>query len=348
MTTALTDELSWAWDGTRAHVGNDVLGRLRRYLVTELPGPIGVLCTPSQVAAGHLETLLGALPAPAVVFDACRAHAPIEVCRRADAAIGEVATLLALGGGAAIGVAKALAVQHRIPLVAVPTTYSGSELTPLYGITEDGVKLVRRDLHAQPVAIYYNLPFFDSLPAPQRISSLGNSIAHALACADSPKPGSGPTLTLLGSIAYARAALAAIQAGNLAEARMPSVAAAIAGGVALRSAALGRHHALCHAVGGITDASHSLIHSIVLPFSWERGWLVDPARVTPQLCGQVHQLLAEHAAAMQAHGMPTSLRSLGIGDDGLRTALNRTTPPLTPAEVESLVDQLLAEERLAP
>ncbi len=110
----------------------DALG-LRRALV---------LCTaPQRAQAERVAALLGA-DHVAGIFDQAAMHVPIEVARQARQAAREHGAdcAVAVGGGSTIGLGKAIALEAGLPVIAVPTTYAGSEMTPIYGITEAGLK----------------------------------------------------------------------------------------------------------------------------------------------------------------------------------------------------------------
>jgi maleylacetate reductase len=101
------------------------------------------------------------------IWSDARMHAPIENARAARAEARRVGAdaCIALGGGTPMGLAKAIALELDIPIVAVPTTYAGSEMTPVLGITEGGVKRTRRDLKMLPRTVIYDPELTFSLPA---------------------------------------------------------------------------------------------------------------------------------------------------------------------------------------
>ena len=106
-----------------------------------------VLCTPEQRAMGaDIAAMLGARSAG--VFDGAVMHVPLEVAEAARNAARRlhVDCCVAIGGGSTTGLAKAIALTAKLPILAIPTTYAGSEMTPIWGITEGGVKKTGRDV----------------------------------------------------------------------------------------------------------------------------------------------------------------------------------------------------------
>ena len=86
---------------------------------------------------------------------------------------------IAIGGGSTTGLGKAIALETSLPIIAIPTTYAGSEMTPIYGLTEDGVKKTGRDLRVLPRTVIYDPALTTSLPAALSLTSGINAIAHA-------------------------------------------------------------------------------------------------------------------------------------------------------------------------
>jgi alcohol dehydrogenase class IV len=145
-------------------------------------GNVGLVAGRSQVASGWVGELQAALGPAARTFCEVRPHATEELCDRASAALEGVAAVAGIGGGSAIGIAKAVAARLRVPLVAVPTTYSGSELTDIYGVTRAGRKQVTRDPAARPAYVVYDPDLTDTLPPHARAASLMNCLAHCIEC----------------------------------------------------------------------------------------------------------------------------------------------------------------------
>jgi maleylacetate reductase len=101
------------------------------------------------------------------VFDRAVMHTPMEAVRQARelAASVNADCCVALGGGSTIGFGKAIALSSALPVVAVPTTYSGSEMTTIWGISEGGAKKTGRDPKVLPKAVIYDPELTLELPA---------------------------------------------------------------------------------------------------------------------------------------------------------------------------------------
>ncbi|WP_333903970.1 maleylacetate reductase, partial [Achromobacter insolitus] len=224
----------------------DTLG-LRRALV---------LCTPPQRAqAERVAALLGG-PRVAGIFDQAVMHVPIEIARQAQQVARELGAdcAVAVGGGSTIGLGKAIALDSGLPVIAVPTTYAGSEMTPIYGITEAGLKKTGKDDRVLPRCVVYDPELSLSLPVTLSVTSGINAIAHAaegLYARDG-----NPIMDLMaqeGIRALARA-LPAIQAeadgARLLQARSDALYGAWLCGAVLGSVGMALHHKLCHTLGG--------------------------------------------------------------------------------------------------
>ena len=117
-----------------------------------------------------------------VRIDDVRQHVPLEhaVRIRGDARDNAVDLLVAVGGGSATGLAKAVALTEELPIVAVPTTYSGSEGTNVWGLTDEGVKRTGVSAAVLPTSIVYDTDLSRSLPVPLSVASGLNALAHSV------------------------------------------------------------------------------------------------------------------------------------------------------------------------
>jgi len=140
-----------------------------------------VLSTPEQrEQAERVADLLGGRSAG--VYDQAVMHVPIETARAArdEAAARGADCAVAIGGGSTIGLAKAIALESDLPIVAVPTTYAGSEMTPIWALTEAGVKRTGRDARVLPRTVVYDPELLVSLPGFITGPSGMNAIAHCV------------------------------------------------------------------------------------------------------------------------------------------------------------------------
>lgn len=174
--------------------------------------------------------------------------------------------LVAIGGGSAIGLAKAVAARRDVTIVAVPTTYSGSEMTRLYGITSEGRKRVHSDGRVLPAVVLYDPPLTHGLPPRVTAGSGMNALAHAIEALWAPN--SNPITS-----GWAAAALSALARGLGAVARGSESAAgrsdalygAFLAGLALAGTTMGLHHRTCHVLGGSFGIPHGDANAALLP-----------------------------------------------------------------------------------
>ncbi|SCL27001.1 maleylacetate reductase [Micromonospora rhizosphaerae] len=240
-------------------------------------------------------------------------HDVIDLAR--ERAVDGVVTV---GGGSATGLGKAVARETGLPLVAVPTTYAGSEMTPIYGTTTEEGKVTGRDWRVLPSTVIYD-PDLTLTMSPELTASSGlNAIAHCL-------QGLWGTRTTPFTQAYAERGLATLYAAlpravrhpHDASARGDALVGASLAGAALAGAGTGLHHAICHQLGGRFALRHSALHSAVLPQVIAYNTAAAPAALaTIQRClgeghpqGAVADAVFTFAAAL---GAPTRLRDLGL------------------------------------
>lgn len=298
-----------------------------------------VLSTPEQASsARQVADLLG--DRAAGIFARAVMHVPIETAReaRAEAARLGADCAVAIGGGSTTGLGKAIALESALPILAIPTTYAGSEMTPIWGITEAGVKKTGRDARVLPRTVLYDPRLTLTLPYGLTVTSALNAIAHA---AEGLYAHDGNPVTALMAeegIRASAAALAPLQADaqDLA-ARSDALYGAWLCGTVLGSVAMGLHHKLCHTLGGSFNLPHAEVHTVILPHA-----LAYNASAAPSAMARVARALGvEHAAqGVQAlarrHGAPTSLAAIGMPADGLDRAadLAASTPYPNPRPLE--------------
>lgn len=226
-----------------------------------------LLSTPGRAEdARRLAASLGARAAG--VYDKAVMHVPLPVAEDARRVARELGAdcCVALGGGSTVGLAKAIALTASLPVLAVPTTYSGSEMTTVYGLTEGGLKRTARDARVLPKTVIYDPALTLGLPAHTSAASGMNAIAHcveALYAADA-----NPITSLMaeeGIRALAAALPLIMKNRNDLDARSEALYGAWLAGVALGSTGVALHHKLCHTLGGSFNLPHAETHAIVLP-----------------------------------------------------------------------------------
>ncbi|NUO91934.1 MAG: maleylacetate reductase [Dermatophilaceae bacterium] len=303
-----------------------------------------VLLVATHSASAPGDALADALGARlAARFDGATVHTPVEVTERALAVVADhgVDAVVALGGGSAVGLGKALSARTGIPQVAVPTTYAGSEVTPVLGETEAGVKTTRRDPALAPGTVVYDPELTSSMPRGLTLTSALNALAHAVEALWAPDrtPVSDALATeacreIVGGLPDVLADL-----GDLA-ARARVQAGAWLAGTCLAQTRMGLHHQLAHALGGSFDLPHAELHAMLLPHVMEfdlpaarhaarrleLALGADPVRVVRGLA--------------EAHEGARRLRELGVPRDALaavaRSVVDAPYPNPRPLDVGSV------------
>lgn len=282
-----------------------------------------VLSTAGHKSLGdEVAAMLG--PRAAGVFAGAAMHTPVAVTERALAVVHELRAdgLVAVGGGSTTGLGKALALRTGLPQIVIPTTYAGSEMTPIVGETRDGVKATQSTRKVLPQTVIYDVDLTLSLsPAVSAVSGM-NAIAHA---AEALYAREGNPVTALmaeeGAGALARA-LPRI-AGNPSDvaARTDALYGAWLCGVCLGTVGMALHHKLCHTLGGAFGLPHAETHTVVLPHA-----LAYNAPAVPEAMMRLGRALqaADPARALYdlagRLGAPRALRDLGMPEAGIDRA----------------------------
>ncbi|MEU6772562.1 maleylacetate reductase and hydroxyquinol 1,2-dioxygenase domain-containing protein [Streptomyces sp. NPDC046759] len=316
--------------GTVGRLGEEVerLGCSRVMLLSS--GPLAT-------ASGRVRQALGGLVA--AEFGGAAMHTPVEVTEQALGVLREASVdgIVAVGGGSTTGLSKALALRTGLPQLILPTTYAGSEVTPVLGETQNGRKVTRSSPEILPETVVYDVDFTLTLPLSLTITSGVNALAHAveaLYSADADPVTDQQALDAISRIARALPRLAADPADL--EARADLLHAAWLAGRCLATVGMGLHHKLCHTLGGSFDLPHAETHTVVLPHAMAYNAPAVPgvmrriadALGVPDAPSGVHDLVA-------SLGGPTSLRDLGMPESGLARAaeLATSTPYPNPREL---------------
>lgn len=197
-------------------------------------------------------------------------HVPAGVARQAIQAAQElqVDCCLALGGGSAIGLAKAIALDTHLPIVAIPTTYAGSEMTPVYGITENQLKTTGKAAQVLPKIVIYDPALNLNLPAEISACSGMNAMAHAVEALYAENKNPVISLMALEAIRCLATALPElVQHPNDIQLREHVSYGAWLAGICLGSVGMAIHHKICHSLGGTFNLPHAQIHAIMLAYS---------------------------------------------------------------------------------
>ncbi len=304
--------------------------------VTAVPGEaerlglrrVLVVCGPR--GAETARAIAGALGgACAGVFAQARQHVPVEVADEAVRAARAAGAdgCVAVGGGSAIGLGKAIALRTELPLIAVPSTYSGSEMTPVWGLTENGAKRTGRAPSVLPRSVVYDPELTRTLPVPLSVTSGINAVAHAAEALYAPDASPLVSLTAQEGARAMAGALPDVAAdpGDL-EARGRALYGAWLCGTALGATTMGLHHKLCHVLGGTFGLPHAETHTVVLPYA-----LAYNAPAAPEALAALARALTTDDAPRTLWdlagrlGAPRSLAELGLREADLTTAAAQVT-----------------------
>ncbi|MGW1029758.1 maleylacetate reductase [Streptomyces sp. NPDC002577] len=278
----------------------------------------------AKTAADELARALG--PRLAARFDRPVVHTPVAVTEEALQLLREhdADSVVAIGGGSAIGLAKALSVRTGLPQIAVPTTYAGSEVTPVLGETENGVKTTRRDASIAPGTVVYDPELTLTMPPGLTLTSALNALAHAVEALWAPNATAASDALATESAAGILTALPDVLADPSGlPGRERLQAAAWLAGLCLAQTRMGLHHQLAHALGGTFDLPHAELHTLLLPHVMAFNLPAAPkaaARLERITGGDPVAVVGDLARSYQG---PTTLSALGVPRDGLRAVAER-------------------------
>ena len=332
----------------RVVFGVGSLGHLEREITLLGAQRALVLATPEQAAqAEDLARRLG--PRCAGVFAKAVMHVPIETARaaRAEAARVGADCAVAIGGGSTTGLGKAIALESALPILAIPTTYAGSEMTTIYGLTEGGQKKTGRDAKVLPRTVIYDPELTLSLPAALSATSGMNAIAHAVEALYAVD--ANPIISMMseeGIRALAQGLPAVMHNPAEIEARALCLYGAWLCGMALNGTSMALHHKLCHTLGGTFNLPHAEVHTVVLPHATAYN-----AKAAPEAMARVARALGAGNAARGLYdlegklGTPRALKDIGMAESGLDQAadLAAASPyanpvPITREAIRQLLD----------
>ncbi|WP_080795236.1 iron-containing alcohol dehydrogenase [Corynebacterium pacaense] len=325
--------------GQQIHFG---AGRAAENLRTQLEslGSRRILLIVTRSAIAAAEALTAGLPVAARIEGVAQ-HVPLPDAQRARALAVDTGAdvIVSIGGGSAVGLAKAIVVEHTVPIIAVPTTYAASEGTDIWAVTRNGSKEIRRDARVVPVSVIYDAGLLANLPGPLAADSGLNGVAH---CIDTVFAGGTSPISRELALAGLRSLAAGLPgiaaAGGGGEAPLGSRESCLYGGYlgAVAYSGVGRalHHEIVHVLGGSHGLAHARTHAVMLPYvsAVLASWAPDSAaRIAVELGGGtgvgdgdparvcVDRLLA--LCDLLVH--PSSLAELGLAQSELGAAVAR-------------------------
>jgi maleylacetate reductase len=281
-----------------------------------------VLSTPEQRdLAERIAEQLGERAAG--VHAEARMHVPVDVADRAVdvAAVHGADGCVAVGGGSTVGLGKIIALRSGLPVVALPTTYAGSEMTPVWGLTENEVKRTGKDPVVLPRSVVYDPELTLSLPVPTSVTSGVNAIAHAVEALYAPD--GSPIVSLMAeeAVRAMASALPRIVADPTdPEGRSEALYAAWLAGACLGATTMGLHHKLCHVLGGTLGLPHSETHTVLLPYVWAFNAPAAPAAAAALDRALGAEPLGER---LRAVGAPRALSELGAKREDLARVIDQ-------------------------
>jgi maleylacetate reductase len=292
--------------------------------------------------AGLSEPLLVASPRWEPPLAAAARWSEVPSHRIEEAAAQARGGVVALGGGSAIDLGKAISASAGVPLVSVPTTYAGAEWTTFYGVRDPERKMRGGGAGANPRGIVYDAALTLELPRAPTVGTAMNALAH---CAEAlyvdGHNDEADAHALAGARTIGEWLPRVVEAPRDLEARTGLLQGACHAGAALGGAGLALGHAMAQAIGGRYGLPHGTLNGICLPpaLRWNEQW-------APAAVARFRDALGHDVAELAALGGVTRLRDLGVPEDDLaelaaaaaERAGNRANPrPATPEEIEHLL-----------
>jgi maleylacetate reductase len=316
---------SFIYNGLPARVlfGSGTRNRLKSEMELANCSRALVLGTPEQKSSAE-EVAASLGPLAVGTFTEAAMHTPVEVTERALRKAQEVQAdcTVALGGGSTIGLGKAIALRTDLTQFAIPTTYAGSEMTPIIGETKGGAKITQRTLKVLPEVVIYDVDLTLTLPARMSATSGMNAIAHAVEALYAQDR--NPVMTIMAEEAIramARALPTVVSNPQDHEARSDALYGAWLCGMCLGSVGMALHHKLCHVLGGSFALPHAETHTVVLPhaFAYNAAAAPDAAERLARALGGSDAARDLFALADKL-GAPRSLKALGMPEEGIDRA----------------------------
>jgi alcohol dehydrogenase class IV len=285
-----------------------------------------VLAGPQQEAeARAVAARLGGRAAG--VYARAAMHTPVAVTEDAMRLVAalRVDGLVAVGGGSTTGLAKAIALRTDLPQIVAPTTYAGSEMTPILGETKDGAKVTRSSPKVLPEVVIYDVDLTLTLPPALSGTSGINAIAHAVEALYARDRNPVTDLIAVEAVRALAQALPRIAAEpRNREARSDALYGAWLAGCCLGTVGMALHHKLCHTLGGTFDLPHAETHTAVLPHA-----LAYNAPAVPEVMRRLGEALGADDAARALYdlagrvGARRALKDLGMPEGGIDEAADR-------------------------
>lgn len=311
-------------------------------------GAARVMLIASAREAALVAPITAALPV-VLHHDEVVMHVPVEVADRArNAAVAAgVDAILTVGGGSATGLGKAVALTSErpggLPILAVPTTYAGSEATNVWGLTQGTTKSTGVDDAVLPRSIVYDATLLTSLPAELSVASGLNALAHCVDAMWGPRVDPiDQALAGEGIRGLAGGLPAIARDGALVEGIEQTLYGAYLAAVAFASAGSGMHHKICHVLGGMFNLPHAQTHAVVLPHVLAFNAPNAPEAERRIAAAFGSDTAVEGMAALRAAvDAPRALRDYGMPEDGIAEAVAPVLAAIPPDNPTPVTEQNL-------
>lgn len=267
---------------------------------------------------------------PVLFYDDVAPHVPMDKAEKARAAAGELGIdlIVSIGGGSTTGLAKAVALTTGVPIVAIPTTYAGSEATNVWGITESARKTTGVDDRVLPVTVIYDATLVQSLPVALSVSSGLNALAHGIDAMWAPRADPiNQTMAIEAIRVLNRGLTTLVAAPQDVRGHELCLYGAYLSAVAFASAGSGLHHKICHVLGGAYNLPHAQTHAVVLPYV-----LAYNAPAVPQLAVRIAEAFSAATALDGLQSLrntldaPRALRDYGFRVSDIAEAVELIMP----------------------
>jgi homogentisate 1,2-dioxygenase len=287
----------------------------------------------SQRSRRHVADVLTALERfHTDVFEGARVHVPAEVVDAAAAKLAETGadTIVTVGGGSAVGLGKALRLRHDVRFAAVPSTYAGSEMTTMFGVTRGRDKQTGRDARVRPDLVVYDVSLTRDLPITLTVQSLVNALAHVVSIVST---GLDPREdALAGAAIVVRAIEDLLLAPRDLTAREHAMRGASACAAAFDRGTPGAQHGLAHLLGGAMAVEHAPLHAVLLPH-----FIAHLRKVDGRVVGEIERAVGVDDLDAYVFDLlvraraPVSLDALGLTRESVAESL--ATRPELPAQI---------------
>lgn len=310
--------------------------------VVDACGGTRALVLSTKFQQGFAQTATNLLGSRAAgVYSGAAMHTPVDVTEAALVHCKAINAdcIVSVGGGSTTGLGKAIAYRTRLPHIVIPTTYAGSEVTPILGQTENNLKTTLSDLAVLPTAVIYDPELTDSLPRKMSIVSGLNAMAHAAEALYSQDR--NPVSSMLAVEGFSAMSEGLELIGKDVGSSLGRDAALYGAwlcGTVLGQVGMALHHKICHTLGGSFDMPHAETHAVMLPHT-----IGYNAHSVPELLAPIGEMFADTPGRglytfAKSLGSPMSLKELGFEEENLDRAAEIATsnPYWNPRPIDKL------------